>query len=340
MVALAMAGIAVFGVLHYRLLVWNMIRLRVFQKSGEFSAFAASNAETQLLAAPLALAMGVNVGFIIGLVFVPGLWGVVEYLFPVALLAFVAIGIHAFLQIGSFLGRVLGQGGFSEEQNASFAQVLPAFALSMVGVGLAAPSAMSGNGIVVAASLSLSTLFVVAAAVWAAAAMILALRPMLAHGTAPEAAPTLMILVPLLTVIGIAMLRMNHGLHTEFDAHGTKADTLVFLTRIVVAQVLFLGLGPRGSETAGLCGEVLSAQGQRSAGSYALICPGVGFSVMWHFWVNKGLVASGVIAKFGAAYWVATAPALIAQVAMILLLIWLHRQHFGRSTALATVPAE
>ena len=31
---------------------------------------------------PLALAMSVNVGFIIGLTFVPGLWNIVEYLFP------------------------------------------------------------------------------------------------------------------------------------------------------------------------------------------------------------------------------------------------------------------
>ena len=84
----------------------------------------------------------------------------------------------------------------------------------------------------------------------------------------------------------------------------------------------------------------LSGQGQRSAGSYALICPGVGFSVMWHFWVNKGLVASGLIAKFGAAYWIATALALIAQVAMIGLLVWLHRQHFGKPEMPAAVPAE
>jgi hypothetical protein len=264
----------------------------------------------------------------------------VEYLFPVALLTFVAIGIYAFRQIGSFLGRVIGQGGFAEEQNASFAQLLPAFTLSMVGVGLAAPAAMSANGVVVATSFSLSTLFVVAAVLWALAAMILALRPMLAHGTTPEAAPTLMILVPLLTVIGIAMLRMDHGLHTQFDAHGNKADTLVFLTRIVAAQVLFLGLGLAILKRQGYATKFLSTQGKRSAGSYALVCPGVGFSVMWHFWVNKGLVANGLVAKFGTAYWIATAPALIAQVAMIVLIVWLHRQHFGRTSALAVVPAE
>ena len=56
--------------------------------------------------------------------------------------------------------------------------------------------------------------------------------------------------------------------------------------------------------------------------------------------MNKGLVASGLIAKFGAAYWIATAPALIAQIAMIGLVIWLHRQHFGKLEEPAAVPAE
>lgn len=40
----------------------------------------------------LALAMTVNVGFIVGLVFVPDLWAAVEYLFPLAMIAFALIG--------------------------------------------------------------------------------------------------------------------------------------------------------------------------------------------------------------------------------------------------------
>ena len=44
---------------------------------------------------PWRWAMAVNGGFIIGLVFVPGLWSVVEYLFPLAMVAFLAIGVLA-----------------------------------------------------------------------------------------------------------------------------------------------------------------------------------------------------------------------------------------------------
>ncbi len=76
----------------------------------------------------------------VGLAFVPGLWSIVEYLFPMALIAFIAIGWIAFSYIDDFLGRVLTKGGlFDVTSYNSFAQLLPAFALSMVAVGLSAP---------------------------------------------------------------------------------------------------------------------------------------------------------------------------------------------------------
>jgi uncharacterized membrane protein (DUF485 family) len=114
-----------------------------FRRSEAYEAFADSNAGSQVLAMPLALAMSVNVGFILGLTFVPGLWTIVEYMFPAALLAFMAIGVIAFRELGHFIGARLQSGGFNCAANNSFAQMLPAFALSMIGVGLAAPAAMS-----------------------------------------------------------------------------------------------------------------------------------------------------------------------------------------------------
>jgi hypothetical protein len=40
---------------------------------------------------------------------------------------------------------------------------------------------------------------------------------------------------------------------------------------------------------------------------------------MLHFWINKGLVGAGLIAKFGIAYWSLTSLAIAAQVSMIVL---------------------
>jgi hypothetical protein len=62
--------------------------------------------------------------------------------------------------------------------------------------------------------------------------------------------------------------------------------------------------------------------------------------VLLHFWVNKGLVATGLIAKFSAGYWGLTALALAFQVAMIALVWHLNRRHFGQPRPGAAVPAE
>jgi hypothetical protein len=108
---LSMAAIAAFGFLNIRYLLWNLRAYRAFRATEAYAKLRTSNGESALLAMPLALAMSVNVGFILGLVFVPGLWGVVEYLFPFAMVAFGLIGWLALTQIGRFLGRILSQGG-------------------------------------------------------------------------------------------------------------------------------------------------------------------------------------------------------------------------------------
>jgi len=338
-IAVAVVGIAVFAFLNVKLLVWNFSALSAFKKTEAYAKLRRSNAETSLLAAPLAAAMSVNALFIVGLVFVPQLWSVVEYLFPMALVAFVGIGLWALTMLGHFIGRVLSEKSFDLEANNSFAQLMPGFALAMVAVGLAAPAAMSTAPMTVGVGLVLSTFFASLAILWIAVALVLALPAIFKQGTAPEAAPTLMVIVPILTVLGIMTLRQSHGLHTTFEAHSTAGETLLFLAKTLSVQIAILLAG----------GMVLRRQGyfahwvfgpKVSAGSYALVCPGVALSVMIHFFVNKGLVDAGIVAKFGAAYWALTIPALIAQFAMVALVLRLNRQHFGTRHTAQLKPAE
>ena len=338
-IAVAVVGIAVFAFLNVKLLAWNFSALSAFKKTEAYAKLRRSNAETSLLAAPLAAAMSVNALFIVGLVFVPQLWSVVEYLFPMALVAFVGIGLWALTMLGHFIGRVLSEKSFDLEANNSFAQLMPGFALAMVAVGLAAPAAMSTVPMTVGVGLVLSTFFASLAILWIAVALVLALPAIFKQGTAPEAAPTLMVIVPILTVLGIMTLRQSHGLHTTFEAHSTAGETLLFLAKTLSVQIAILLAG----------GMVLRRQGyfahwvfgpKVSAGSYALVCPGVALSVMIHFFVNKGLVDAGIVAKFGAAYWALTIPALIAQFAMVALVLRLNRQHFGTRHTAQLQPAE
>ncbi|RBI86209.1 hypothetical protein DRV85_05485 [Rhodosalinus halophilus] len=338
-IAVAVVGIAVFAFLNVKSLICNLRAYAAFKRTEAYEALRKSNAESTLLAMPLALAMTVNVGFIVGLVFVPQLWSIVEYLFPAAMVAFLLIGVLAFRLIADFLGRVLSEGGvFDVTAHNSFAQLLPAFALSMVAVGFAAPAAMSGTPVTVGTSLVLSTFFGVTAAVYAVIAAVTAFNSMLHYGTAREAGPTLMVVVPIMTVLGIMLLRQEHGLHTTFDANGNPGESLVMLARILTVQFVFLGLGMLVLLRQRYFDDFVLGQ-KTSPGSYALVCPAVALSVMGHFFINKGLVGAAVVDKFSLAYWGLTAVALAFQAVAIALVLRLNRQHFTRTEA-AAVPAE
>ncbi len=331
-IAVAMVGIAVFAFLNIKSLFWNLAQLSQFKTTKGYKQLKTTNGETQLLAMPLALAMTINVMFILGLVFVPNLWTVVEYLFPFAMIGFVLVGLLALRMIAQFLGRVLSSGGvFDMTANNSFAQLLPAFSLAMVAVGMSAPAAMSQSTTVVGTSLVISTFFGAISAIYAIIAAIIALNSMLHYGTAKEASPTLLIIVPLMTVLGIMALRQNHGLHVAFDSHTQAADTFMFLTKLLTVQLLFGLLGLTVLRVQGYASEFLTGA-KTSAGSYALVCPGVALSVMLHFWINKGLVANGLVDKFSTGYWAFTAIAIAFQFAMIALIWHLSRRQFGTAT--------
>lgn len=339
-IAVAVAGIAIFAILNIKSLLWNLSSLAAFKKTEAYAKLRASNGETTLLAAPLAMAMTVNALFIVGLVFVPKLWTVVEYLFPAALVAFALIAIWAMRLIADFLGRVLTQGGlFDVTAHNSFAQLLPAFALAMVAVGLSAPAAMSTAPATVATSLILSTFLGTIAIIYTIIAAITAFNSMLHYGTAREAGPTLMVIVPIMTVLGIMGLRQAHGLHTTFAAHVTDGETMMFLAKLLTVQILFAMLGMLVLRRQNYFADYVLGD-QTSPGSYALVCPAVALSVMTQFFINKGLVAAGVIAKFGIVYWGLTGFALVAQIIAILLVLRLNRQHFGSPKTAAAVPAE
>ncbi|PRY21160.1 hypothetical protein CLV78_11033 [Aliiruegeria haliotis] len=340
MILLAWAGIATFVFLNLKYLIWNLRSFARFRKTQAFETLRNSNAETTITAMPLAMAMSINGLFVAGLAFVPGLWSIVEYLFPLAMVAFGLVGLLALNIIGDFLARVLTKGGvFDMTANNSFAQLLPAFALSMVGVGFAAPAAMSHNTVTVGIALVLSTFFSVAAAVYMIVAAITAFNSMLHHGTAKESGPTLMVIVPIMTILAITFLRQSHGLHATFEVHGTPAETMIFLSRLLTIQVIFLLLGGLVLRRQGYFADFVLGS-RTSPGSYALVCPGVALSVMLQFWLNKGLVAAGVVDKFSVAFWVVSAIAVVAQFLMIALVFRLNRQHFGKGNQPLAVPAE
>jgi hypothetical protein len=162
---------------------------------------------------------------------------------------------------------------------------------------------------------------------------------MMENGATAESAPTLLVIVPLITVITIAWMRQNHGLYVHFDVHGGAGETLSMLTTLLMVQLAVLALGLTVLRRFGYVSTFITGQ-EKSAGSYALVCPGVALSVMLHFWLNKGLVASGLVDKFSLAYLLISAVAIALQVAMIWLVLKLNAKHLGGTDRQVAVPAE
>jgi hypothetical protein len=222
---------------------------------------------------------------------------------------------------------VLVNGGFSCAGNNSFAQALPAFALAMIGVGLAAPAGMSASRLVAGTGLVLSTFFLVAAALIGAVALVLGLRSLLENGATVETAPTLSVFIPVLTIIAILSLRQNHGLDEHFALASGGADRLMLLSQYLSAQVLCALLTALVLVRLGYAARFIVGD-ETSPGSYALVCPGVALAVMLHFWLNRGLVDAGLIDKFSLVYWLISALAVAIQGTTMWLVNRLNQRHF------------
>jgi len=99
-------------------------------------------------------------------------------------------------------------------ENNNLGQLISAFAFVMVGVWFAASSAMSTNIITSTIGLVASTFFITLAWIVSLLKIIVWFKAILKNGLEESASPTLWIMIPILTLIGITVVRNMHGLHT------------------------------------------------------------------------------------------------------------------------------
>ena len=309
----ALIAIALLSILHFRLLFWNISEYRKFKKTETFQALMNSNREISLMVIPLTLAMTVNVSFILGAVFVPGLWSVVEYLFPVAIATFLAIGIYALKILGDYFSRIFIKGDFKFSENNNFTQMIAVFALTMIAVGLAAPGAMSHYKEVNAIGMLLSIFFLSIAMILLVIKMILAFKSTLKHGVDKATSASLWMMIPILTLMGITIIRLTMGLHHGFEETLSKPSFFI-ITSVVVSLQIFIGLiGYKVMKAVGYFRD--HSQGDSAnAGSFALICPGVAFFVFGMFFLVFGLVQNGLIDLMSPAFFVLLAPLIVVQI--------------------------
>jgi hypothetical protein len=313
LVLVSVSGIVFYAFQHYRLLWWNIREYRLFRKTAAHDELISSDSEVQLMALPLTYAMGVNVMFVLGAVFVPGLWGMVEYLFPAAMVAFAAVGVYAGLIFLRFFSRVIALGHFDCERNNSLSQMLSIFAFSMVAVGLSASAAMSHNAVTSGLGIIFASFFGAVVITLGIIKTVLGFRSMLANGINYEASVSLWILIPIITVMAITVNRVSMGLVHNFEAVIHPWFHVVFFSMAIAVQVLFGLLGYSVMKQMGYFREFISGEG-RSVVSYAAICPGVAFFVLGNFLINKGLVAAGFVPQFSVVYFLLYLPLIAVQV--------------------------
>jgi hypothetical protein len=341
LILFVLAAVIFFAYRHYRLLIWNIREFFAFSKTEKYSQLRQGNSAVSLMAIPLTLAMSINVAFVLGALFVPNIWTVVEYLFPFALLGFLATGVLALNIFGSYFTHILTTGSFDCTRNNNLSQMIAIFAFAMVAVGFAASSAMST--VVLTAGLSTigSIFFLSVAALLGVVKFVLGVRAMLEHGIDREGSASLWIIIPILTLVGITFIRLAHGLHHHFDMHFGSGFFLILTSGIISLQLIHGGLGYAVMKKLGYYSTYVDGEG-RTPGAYSLICPGVALVVFGMFFINSGLVGSGMLVKFSPAYFLMIAPLALVQIQTIRTMLKLDRKLIRPekpdSTA-STVPA-
>ena len=317
--------IIAFSFLHFKLLFWNTKQFLLYKKSKAYEELLSSNSQITLMILPLTYAMTINVCFILGAVFVPGLWGVVEYLFPFALLGFVVVGFFALKIFFEYFSRLLIKGDFDFSKNNNLSQMISIFSLSMIAVGFAAPGAMSHNlvvnsigifGALFFASLSLLLIFI---------KFTIGFKSMFEQGLNLEAAPSIWIVIPILTLLGITFIRISFGLEHNYATPLNKSSLFVFTSIIVSLQIIFGILGYILMKKMGYFEKYIESTNKSSI-SFALICPGVAFFVFGMFFVNFGLAYNGIILKYSIAYFVLMLPFIYIQIKTIIYFFKLYKK--------------
>lgn len=332
MIGLAVTGIILFSLLHLRVLFWNVGEYRQFRKTTAFEKLTSGNAEVQLMAIPLTFSMSINVGFILGALFVPKLWTVVEYLFPPAIAAFAVTGYFAMSIFIRFLSRVLVNGSFDCSLNNNLSQMLAIFAFSMVSVGFSASAAMSQVKLTSGIAMILAVMFLTVTALFAVIKFVLGFRAMLEHGIDREGAVSLWILIPIITLAGITVFRLSMGMHHNFGTSNEPIQNLAMFSVFGGAQILFGILGYRVMKKLGYFKDYIHGE-SKSIASYALICPGVAAAVMAFFFIHIGLISSGLIEKYSIAHMVLLVPVVLLQAKTIATLFRLNAKLLNREQA-------
>lgn len=320
-------GIIYFSGVHFKLLVWNIKQFNLYKQTSAYQTLLDSNSEVTLMSIPLTFSMTINVCFVLGALFVPGLWSVVEYLFPFAIMGFLVAGFFALKIFIRYFSRLMIKGNFDFVNNNSLSQMISIFAFSMVAVGLAAPGAMSHNLSVNAVGIFSAIFFSAIALGLLFVKLLFGLQNILQQGISKEASPSLWIMIPILTLLGITYIRISFGLEHHFEQEADNSSLFTFTSLVLSLQLIFGLIGYKVMKYIGYFETYVESK-ERSPVSFALICPGVALMVFGMFFIHIGLVPNKVLTLGSIAYYVMLVPFIGVQIITIQYFFKLKRKFF------------
>ena len=328
LIILVLIGIIYFAYKHITLLIWNIKKWNEFKKTKEYENIKGSLKEVSFMAIPLTYAMTINIMFVLGATFIPNLWNVIEFMFPLAILAFLGVGIYAFKIFGEYFINLIINGNKEWEENNNLSQLLSVFAFAMIGVGFAAPGAMSHIKFINAIGLFLSFLFIGTAIILGALKAILGFHTIIKNGLNETGAPSLWIGIPILTLIGITFVRDVFGLGHHFVEDANLKAILFTLTGFIFAIQIIIGIfGYVILKRFNYFKKYIHSN-TKDPSTYGLICPGVAFFVFGMFFIEWGLVYNEVIEKYSFLYIHLIALLAIIQLKAIIVVFKLNKK-FG-----------
>ncbi len=329
-----------FAFNHIRMLIWNIREYRLFKQTEGYQELVQSHNEITLMTIPLTLTMTINVMFVLGAMLVPGLWNIVEYLFPFAFLAFLATGIYSLILFYNYYSKVLIKGHFQQSKNNSLSQMLSSFTFAMNAVGFAAPAAMSENRTMITIAAFCAIFFFAIATLLAIKNLILGFQAMMDKGVSREASASLWILIPILTLLGITAIRLHHGFHFLFQGGGSPSFYFIWCSSILSIQIFIGILGFVIMRHNNYFPEFIhgikndtTMDAARTPASYALICPGVAFWVFGMFFIDKALIQSGLLNLFSLSYFILLLPLLFVLIKTIMVNWKLNKRLLQEGTA-------
>lgn len=336
LVIVALIAILFFSFRHYSLLFWNIRSYLNYKKTVDFVQLKNSNSEVMLMVLPLTYGMSVNVAFILGALFVPGLWTHVELLFPVSLIALGAIGIYGLKLFSEYFSRLIVNGDFDFINNNNLSQLLSSFAFAMVSVGLAAPGAMSENRTVSVIGILGSIFFATISMLLLLIKLVLGFKSIFKQGILKENTPSLLIVIPIMTLLGIAFVRIISGIyHNMLGATPPPTLLFVILAFLVSVQLIIGLIGYTVMNKTEYFNDYVRGS-YKSVGSYSLICPGVATFVLGMFFVHWGLIMTNIVAPFSLSHFMIILPLMLIQFFTIMTLFRIDKKLLmGRSSAKA-----